>query len=175
MTWVSERSGSASSCDRCALQTPHPASPPASRKTMNRFRDAASMIRSITPGAGAGSMDMAGSLSAAGPEPALGVEQELGPGGDALSGRHAGLHLVAAADERPELELARLQVLGGLSVRHEGDGPGPGADDGALRDGQAPTHRQLHLHRGEGARQVPAVPVLQLEADLPGASRLVER
>src|SRR5512146_1291617 len=87
ITWVSERSGSASSWLRCALHTPQPASAAARVKTSSRLRADRSISRAIGPGF---SVDMAATRRARRAEPALGVEQELRPGGDAIARGEAG-------------------------------------------------------------------------------------
>src|SRR5512146_2801625 len=95
MTWVSERSGSASICDRRALHRPQSASAAAARNTNNRRLPQKSMTRARKPigagGAGRGSVDMAALGCAHGAQPALGVEEELGARGHLVAGREARL------------------------------------------------------------------------------------
>src|SRR5665647_1505726 len=110
ITCVSERSGSASSCDRVALTTPHTVSKIVAPKTKMRRRAESSMIRAISPSRLGSVSGMPATRCARCTEPTLGGEQELSAGGHALARNDARFNPAVVTDSTHELHLTRLGV-----------------------------------------------------------------
>src|SRR6188768_2060048 len=107
---------------------------------MNRLRAEKSIRRAITPIAGvppstlgsAGSVGMCTRRTACRAKSALRVEQELSTGSDALANRQARLDPVPITHERPECDLARLEMLALCPVRYKNNRASPSANYRAL-------------------------------------------
>src|SRR5258706_5475425 len=137
ITWVSERSGMASSVVFGKARMPKPAATRIAARVRTRFRAHQAMRRSI--------IALLPFLRR-GFEPALGRDQEIPRGHDDLSGLEARDHLVVVARLRSKGHGARSESA--VPQVHEHHTPVADVEDGALGNRETSAHRgaQKDIH-----------------------------
>src|SRR5262245_22027282 len=178
MTWVSERSGSASRPMCVRLQTPRKSAAPVSVKTMNRFRAEKSMMRSIIDAPSVlvrrrGSLP--GRRSHLGDrrfQARFGIDEKVGLGHDAFPRGEAFEDLVGTVGSGANLHLPGLDpTLAGLDESHEARS---GREHRAVWNGQDAPERTLEDDVRVHLRLQKPVPIWNLDPHLERAGRRVE-
>src|SRR5215470_7575172 len=147
MTWVSERSGMASSGTCRTHQTAPPIATRVRSSTRNRFRALSSMTRSIMS-VGVRRRRRPRERGQRRAEAGLRVDEEVRRGHHRVAVREAGAHLVVALGLAAELDGAWLELA--LALDDEHDPMLAGVEHGALGYRQHATERHLDPGGDEG-------------------------